>query len=343
MTAESLELTPPLFNVGDQVSPRSNPTKVGVVLEVQRQKNGNLEYRVFFGANQQDWYRESSLSATIPVDDTPKATDGSKFLKDMALIKLKSNLSDTLYSYRASRTKVEPYQFKPAIKFFESSSQRLLIADEVGLGKTIEAGIIYLELKARTDLSRVLVICPSSLRYKWRDEMFNRFNEEFQIFDSTGFREQLQQYNNYGDAVHLKAIVSIETVRQKQITELIEKVRLTLGLVIIDEAHHMRNSATLNHQVGRVLSDISDSLLMLSATPIQLHNSDLFNLFRVMDEGQFNNFLEFEQMRDPNIHINRASQTLSINPASYVPALETLRNVERTTQKGPVSYKSSVP
>ena len=177
------------------------------------------------------------------------------------------------------------------------------------------------------------MICPSSLRYKWRDEMFNRFNEEFQIFDSTGFREQLQQYNNYGDAVHLKAIVSIETVRQKQITELIEKVRLTLGLVIIDEAHHMRNSATLNHQVGRVLSDISDSLLMLSATPIQLHNSDLFNLFRVMDEGQFNNFLEFEQMRDPNIHINRASQTLSINPDSYVPALETLRNVERTTQK----------
>ena len=107
MTAESLELTPPLFNVGDQVSPRSNPTKVGVVLEVQRQKNGNLEYRVFFGANQQDWYRESSLSATIPVDDTPKATDGSKFLKDMALIKLKSNLSDTLYSYRASRTVID--------------------------------------------------------------------------------------------------------------------------------------------------------------------------------------------------------------------------------------------
>ena len=333
MAQDSLELAPPLFQIGDQVSLRSNPNRMGVILEVHRRNNGSLEYRVFFGPDDQGWFPESSLRPFIPVDDSPRAADGSNFLKDMTLIKLRSNLSDTLYSYRASRTKVEPYQFKPAIKFFESSNQRLLIADEVGLGKTIEAGIIYLELKARIDVSRVVVICPSSLRTKWRDEMFNRFNEEFHILDRAGLRGQLQRYNDHGDAVRFRAIASMETIRGEEIATLIEEVGLRLDLVIIDEAHHMRNPATLTHQIGRALSDASDSILLLSATPIHLRSSDLFSLFRILDEGQFDSFQEFEQLRDPNVHINRASQTLSTNPDSYAPALETLRNVEETAQK----------
>ena len=319
MTHDSLELAPPLFEAGAQVSLRSNPKSVGAILDVHRRNNGNLEYKVFFGTDDQGWFPENSLRPVVPVDNSPRAADGSKFLKDMALIKLRSNLSDTLYSYRASRTKVEPYQFKPAIKFFESSSQRLLIADEVGLGKTIEAGIIYLELKARIDASRVLVVCPSSLRTKWHDEMFNRFNEDFRILDRADLREQLQRYHDHGDAVRFRAIVSMETIRGEDIATLIEEVGLRLDLVIIDEAHHMRNPGTLTHQIGRALSDASDSILLLSATPIHLRSSDLFSLFRILDEGQFDSVQEFEQMREPNIHINRASRTLSTNPDSYGP------------------------
>lgn len=333
MTQDSLEPAPPLFAVGDQVSLRSRPTGVGVILDVHRRTNGNLEYKVFFGSDDQGWFPENSLRPFVPVDDSPIAADGSKFLKDMAIVKLRSNLSDTLYSYRASRTKVEPYQFKPAIKFFESSNQRLLIADEVGLGKTIEAGIIYLELKARIDASRILVICPSSLRTKWRDEMFNRFSEDFHILDRTGFREQLDRYQEHGDVVRFRAIVSMEAIRGEDIATLIEEVGLRLDLLIIDEAHHMRNASTLTHRIGRALADASDSVLLLSATPIHLHSSDLFNLFRILDEGQFDSFEEFEQMREPNIAINRASQLLSANPNSYTSALEALRNVESTVQK----------
>ena len=332
--ADALELIPigePLFNVGEMVHLRTRPAQQGAVLQSEYQQSG-FQYRVFFDANNQGWYPGTSL---LPVDDTPRATDSGKFLRDLALVKLRNNLSDTLYSYRASRTNVEPYQFKPAMKFFESPNHRLFVADEVGLGKTIEAGIIYLELKARNDdLRRVLVVCPSGLRYKWKDEMFNRFGEEFTVIESTSqFRERLRRYKEYGDAERFKAIVSMETIRRKQINDLIDEVDLTLDLVIIDEAHHMRNSETLTHKVGRTLSSLSDSLLMLSATPIQLRSEDMFNQFRILDEGEFEDFQVFEQLRQPNIHINRASQLLSTDSSSYLSALEELRKVEKTVQR----------
>jgi SNF2 family DNA or RNA helicase len=98
-------------------------------------------------------------------------------LRELLLVKLKTPLADHLYGAYASRTEFQVYQFKPALKFLGNPDQRILIADEVGLGKTIEAGIIYLELQARLDLSRVLVICPPALKYKWQDEMRSRFDE----------------------------------------------------------------------------------------------------------------------------------------------------------------------
>lgn len=331
-TGDRLEHAPSVFKEGDMVSPRRTSEKLGMIQRAQRLPNGNVQYSVFFGAGDQGWYAETNLRAATPVDNTPKVTDGSKFLRDMALIKLKSNLSDTLYSYRASRTKVEPYQFKPAIKFFESPNQRLLIADEVGLGKTIEAGIIYLELNARADMKRVLVVCPSGLREKWRRELLDRFGEEFVILDSGRLRDLLDQYAQYGDAVGIKGIVSIETIRSPAIADKIEDVGIGFDLVIIDEAHHMRNSGTRTNSIGRALSSVSDAVLMLSATPIQLHSDDLFHLLQILDEGQFEDRQEFTQLLEPNVCINRACQALSTDPSSFAKALNILRQVEDTTQ-----------
>ena len=327
---ELLPPPPPLFNAGDMVSLRRTPDKVGVIMRWQRLPDGNVQYEVFF-PDGKSLYPETSLRSATPVDNTPKVTDGSKFLRDMALIKRKSNLSDTLYSYRASRTKVEPYQFKPAIKFFESPNQRLLIADEVGLGKTIEAGIIYLELNARSEMKRVLVVCPSGLREKWRRELLERFGEEFVILDSGRLRELLDRYAQYGDA-DIKGIVSIETIRSPAIADKIEDLGIGFDLVIIDEAHHMRNSGTRTNSIGRALSSVSDAVLMLSATPIQLHSDDLFHLLQILDEGQFEDRQEFAQLLEPNVCINQACQTLSTDPSSFPKALNILRQVEDTTQ-----------
>ena len=76
-------------------------------------------------------------------------------------------LSDQLLAFNASRTRFFPYQFKPLMKFLDSERQRVLICDEVGLGKTIESGLILTEIMARETLERVLIVCPPALREKW--------------------------------------------------------------------------------------------------------------------------------------------------------------------------------
>ena len=82
-----------------------------------------------------------------------------------------------------------PYQFRPVLKFIESPTERLLLADEVGLGKTIEAALIWLELEARRDARRLLVICPNMIASKWRREL----REKFSIQAELGGVRELQE------------------------------------------------------------------------------------------------------------------------------------------------------
>lgn len=323
----------PVFLINQDVCLRSDATKIGIIRRVLRRKNGDIDYLVYFSHSDESWYSEGVLSPVERLDDSPRTVSLTDFLKDLTLIKLESQLTDTLYSYLGSRTFVEPYQFRPALKFLESPNQRILLADEVGLGKTIEAGIIYLELKARLDLTRILIVCPSGLRYKWRDEMLNRFDEEFSIMDTRDFLQFLDRYEQQGGNQRLKSIISLESIRREDIQIRINEVGLHLDLAIVDEAHHMRNPDTLSHDIGLTVSDNADAMLLLTATPVQLRSADLFYLLHILDEGEFESLPEFENLLEPNLHINRASQFLSIEPASFHNCLYELRKVESTTQR----------
>ena len=99
----------------------------------------------------------------------------------VAWTKLHHPLTDVLYSFGTSRTLFRPYQFKPVLKIMQGDDHRLLIADEVGLGKTIEAGLILSELDSRSPLDRVLVLCPAALTIKWQTEMQLRFDRKLNI------------------------------------------------------------------------------------------------------------------------------------------------------------------
>jgi len=99
-------------------------------------------------------------------------------LKENIFINCINNpLSDILYSYNTNRLTPEAHQYKPLIKFLNSENSRVLIADEVGLGKTIEAGMIYKEIDKREELKISLIVVPSSLTYKWQEELHIRFDE----------------------------------------------------------------------------------------------------------------------------------------------------------------------
>src|SRR5260370_14325037 len=107
-------------------------------------------------------------------------------------VRLTGRLADVIYSMEATNTDFYPYQFKPVLRFLMSPSNALLIADEVGLGKTIEAGLIWTELKSRFDLKRLVVLCPAILREKWQRELGQKIGVQADIVDANGLLNVLQ-------------------------------------------------------------------------------------------------------------------------------------------------------
>jgi len=312
-----------------------NSGAMGIVIEVLP----NRQYRVFVSEHQQPIVSEADLEtvATSFGFVTPR-----EFLRDLLIFKLRRPLSDTLYSYSMSRTNFEAYQFKPAIKFLRSPNSRILIADEVGLGKTIEACIIYLELKARMqgDLPRVLIICPAGLRAKWQSELMGRFNEEFEIMDGNRLHRFFSEYETAGPAARLRGICSLEGLRHEQLSARIVETGVQFDLVVVDEAHHMRNPETLNFNLGEILSEHADSLILLTATPVHLQSLDLFYLLNILDPGQFESPELFEYQLEPNKLINSAISRLWETPPDLKNACRYLDSCPPPIKDNPF-YKES--
>lgn len=316
------------FFENEEICLRSNPAKRGVIRKVMELGDHQWNYEVYFSQQESRIFEEKELER--PRVEKIIGYD-REFLRDLLILKLQKPIEDNLYSAYASKTKFEVYQFKPAIKFLRNTSQRLLIADEVGLGKTIEAGIIYLELQARTHMPRVLIVCPSGLRYKWRDEFKSRFDEDFDVLDRKELNQFIDKYNRLGENTRLRGIASLEMLRVDQAGNLIRNTNVHFDLVIIDEAHHCRNSETLSFHLATLLEDRSDAMILMTATPLQTSNQDLFNLFKILEPGEFDEFNAFESRLTPNTHVNEAAQLLQIHEAER--ALEELRRVERTNQR----------
>jgi superfamily II DNA or RNA helicase len=316
---------PPRFRVNNDVQLKTDPTRVGVIRTVTKSDSG-YSYEVYFSATDRLHYPEDKLE---PARQSSNGLLSHRdFLRELLLRKLRSPLSDSLYSFRASRTQFLVYQFKPVLKLLNSPEQRILIADEVGLGKTIEAGIIYLELKARVNLQRVLVVCPSGLKSKWRDELRLRFDEEFTVLDAKTVREFLQNYERFGGRERLKGICSLESLRREELASELARLRVHFDLVVIDEAHHLRNAGTLSNAMGEILADQSDALVLLTATPLQTGTDNLFHLMQLVSPGEFDSLANFEDRIRPNQHINAAARL--VGRKEFSRALAELRSVEQT-------------
>lgn len=213
-----------------------------------------------------------------------------------------------LYSFKSQRVLFQPYQYKPLLKVLDSPDRRLLIADEVGLGKTIEAGLVLTELQARGSLSKVLVLCPSRLREKWLNELNRKFGESFEIYDKKSFLAMVERHNEAPHRHPLRAILSLNTARIKDVRECIQAHVGQLDMVIVDEAHHARNRQTEVAKLMRELCDQSDCVLLLTATPIQLCNADLFNLLNALRPSEFVDPAGFEATLNHHAPIHLASR-----------------------------------
>jgi SNF2 family DNA or RNA helicase len=218
-----------------------------------------------------------------------------------------------------SRLSLMPHQINVTHRLSEEFFPRIILADEVGLGKTIEAGIYIKEMMARNLAERVIIIVPASLVKQWQFEMQNKFNINFTLYDGKkikelerkGTKKTHEMYQNpfYYDNL---IICSLQFARNPKYIELISAI--SWDIVIFDEAHHLRRylvnavtgryRETLNYELARNLSLKSESMLLLTATPLQLHSFELFSLIELIHPESFSNFGDFEHFRKNMPFIN---------------------------------------
>jgi len=239
----------PNFKIGDEVHCVSDPGLTGTVVEVIENHTGIQWYRVNLGAAGRPKMPETDIRSFVPskspfdnlIDRNLDGYQGFQRLLTFQRLLREHPLRNTIYAFNSSRTEFYPYQFKPLFKFLNSPKHRLLIADEVGLGKTIEAGLILTEFRARQTLQRVLVVCPANLREKWQMELKRRFDEKFKILTAPELINLLQGVEEHSQNSVINGIISLESIRQQKVLKDLDRLYPSFDLVIVDEAHHMRN------------------------------------------------------------------------------------------------------
>ncbi|MDE3088911.1 MAG: DEAD/DEAH box helicase family protein [Chloroflexota bacterium] len=179
------------------------------------------------------------------------------------------------------------HQLRTARTVLRRLRGRALLCDEVGLGKTIEAGIILEELVVRGLARRVLILTPPSLVEQWQGEMRRKFGLDFTVHDDPLFREQGAQ----AWATHDRIIASYHTAKREPHRAAI--LKQDWDLVIVDEVHHFRNRTTLLWQMASELR--RQYILLLTATPVQNDLEELFNLVTLLQPGLLSTARSFQK------------------------------------------------
>lgn len=272
------------INVGDKVRVGA---QVGEVTKIE-QFGESTQYRIYFS--------DGLRSIFSPPTEIEKINSPVEMIKNLQfdeahrfdLLTEATRLSlayeyDHLLSLSSTRTFLEPYQVEAVYKVLSAFKQRFLIADDVGLGKTIEGGMIMKELIARGRGNRILITVPASLQLQWKNEMYERFDENFMIYNSAfvnSLKDSLPKDANVWEH-HNKIITSLDYAKQENVKA--ELRRTTWNLIVFDEAHKLSNpkesGKTQRYKLGESIKDQADNLLLLTATP---HNGDSFAFYSII-------------------------------------------------------------
>ena len=202
-----------------------------------------------------------------------------------------------------ARTEILPHQIFTAHRIVSSSNRRFLLADEVGLGKTIEAGLVFQSLRLSGDVRRALIITPAGLARQWQDEMYEKFGVNFLVLNED-FLDKNPRIWDIQDLV----IASIDTLKREDHKRGLIESR-NWDLIIFDEAHRLsakeygeKVERTLNYRLALDLKDRATCLLLLTATPHQGDDSKFRNLVRLLVVDSTKGSLQKRSLQVPNYH-----------------------------------------
>lgn len=264
---------------------------------------GYISYKVFnpatgrvYKANEEQL---SSSGSTMRYDEN--------YLRYVTLLsKIKNETAGGFLSSLASGIIPLPHQLHVLNRAMETNNIRYILADEVGLGKTIEAGMIIRELKSRGLVSRILVVCPTGLVTQWASEMQEKFHEKFQVIlpsDYDTIRRLTDNDDVYGQfdqvispmdsikPIEKHAGWSEEKVEKYNEERIYSIINSGWDLIIIDEAHRVAGSSgeVARYKLGNLLAQASPYLLLLSATPHNGKTEPFLRLIRLLDADAFPN------------------------------------------------------
>ncbi|MEJ5114614.1 RNA polymerase-associated protein RapA [Erwinia billingiae] len=195
---------------------------------------------------------------------------------------------------RGMRTSLIPHQLHIAHDVGRRHAPRVLLADEVGLGKTIEAGMIIHQQLLAGRAERVLIVVPETLQHQWLVEMLRRFNLRFALFDDERYAQAQLDSDNAFETEQL-VICSLDFVRRNK-TRLEMMADASWDLLIVDEAHHLaweEGQPSREYQVIEQLAEQIPGVLLLTATPEQLGLESHFARLRLLDPNRFHDFAAF--------------------------------------------------
>lgn len=295
------------LQVGSRVRHRTDG-RVGVLADCV-EMDGGLLCTVIFPDG--EWDLDASLLESVSQPDGAATSvtfsPHRAWLRREAFRLADAFRNDPSSALSNSRIEPKPHQVSVAMRTLAKSQARMILSDEVGLGKTIEAGLILKELRARGVLDRVLVISPAALVTQWQQELSRKFNEHFVYADSDWIRANQQQRgpdaNPWSSGRNL--ICSLQFARGDRQSELIAAA--PWDLVIVDEAHHARrhrDGANKGYELLELMRDRVPGMLLLTATPMQLDDYELYSMVELVEPGLFADYEDFHASRSEMAALN---------------------------------------
>lgn len=320
------------FRIGDKIGVRD---ELDVTVTAVEEIRGLLMYTGVDAEGNEHRAAELQLSAHVQLH-SPQQRLSSGQCDNNALFALRVETLEHLQRIQQStatgligaRTSLLLHQVYIAQRVAQRFAPRVLLADEVGLGKTIEAGMIIHQQLLSGRAQRVLLLLPTNLQHQWLVEMLRRFNLRFSIFDDERYEALLESGETNPFESEQLVLCSIDWLAHAP-EALQHALDADWDLTVVDEAHHLHwspeNSSTEYNCVEQ-LAACSAGLILLTATPEQAGIDSHFARLRLLDPARFHDLAQFKSEAARYPALNNVVQQLIANPDSVAQLASQLRD-----------------